>query len=786
MFKTARTQSLCGDDWELIYVQNEKLNLDGFTEDIEALKQKGYGKVAAHVPGNLEIDLQRAGIIEDPFFADNHHKRCCEYYHSFYTRKFFFNNDLENPVLVFEGIDTFADVYLNGALIGSTDNMLIEHEFDVKDMLVVGQNTLTVHIKPAVIEARKHQMTLNDFAFRYNCESLYMRKAPHMFGWDILPRVVSAGIWKPVYLAERKKERIVEFFCYTSSINCDDNTAQLYFLCNTVLNSDESLNYSLHVEGSCGDSQFLYQTSMYHTDVTGNILLQAPKLWWPIFNGNQDLYDVKVTLLKNDKVIDEYNTRLGVRTVSLDRTSVTDKDGNGEFCFRVNGVRIFCMGTNWVPADALHSRDAERTLKILTLVSDVNCNILRVWGGGVYESDEFYDYCDEHGILVWQDFVMACGSYPQDFSFGKRIFDEAVAVIKRLRQHPSLLVWAGDNENDLVWLEGWGKRGSRNPNDNLLTRQIIPHALHLHDFTRPYIPSSPYIDSFAYAQKNPILTEQHLWGPRDYFKSVFYKESTCHFVSETGYHACCSPSSIKKFIPKEFVWTAKNCENWDGIDNNMWIAHACAMECKRDALYTFRIRLMANQVTTLFGNTVPYTLEDFCKASQISQAEADKYYIERFRVSKWRRTGILWWNIMDGWPQFSDAVVDYYFVKKLAYHYIKRSQNPVCMIFDEPVNNKLLLYAVNEFHTDMPLSYTVKDMTSNKTVSQGEAVAKAAASTLACKLPVENGEKHFYFIEWTLNGQKYSNHYMTNIIDIDYKEYMGYIEKCGYAQFEGF
>jgi beta-mannosidase len=220
----------------------------------------------------------------------------------------------------------------------------------------------------------------------------------------------------------------------------------------------------------------------------------------------------------------------------------------------------------------------------------------------------------------------------------------------------------------------------------------------------------------------------------------------------------------------------------------MWIAHATAMENVEGYPYVFRIKLMSSQVTTLFGETVPNTLCDFAKASQISQAEAKKYFIERTRVSKWRRTGIIWWNIMDGWPQISDAVVDYYFCKKLAYHYIKRSQNPLCLIFDEPENDgkAISLYAVNEHSENKKISYRVTDLTENKVVASGTGLGEGESSTLLCTVPIKPDEKHFYFIEWECNGEKGTNHYMTNIIDIDYKEYMGYIEKCGYDEFEGF
>ena len=216
----------------------------------------------------------------------------------------------------------------------------------------------------------------------------------------------------------------------------------------------------------------------------------------------------------------------------------------------------------------------------------------------------------------------------------------------------------------------------------------------------------------------------------------------------------------------------------------MWLYHSASPELKSN--YTYRIRLMANQVTTLFGGSVPNTLADFAKASQISQAEAKKYFIERFRVTKWRRTGIIWWNLIDGWPQFSDAVVDYYGIRKLAYHYIKRSQNPVLLAFDEPEDGEITLCAVNEFSYDKTLKYTVTDLTAGVKVLSGETSAAAESATRVAKLPIKDGEKHFLYIEWEMDGKLYSNHYMTNIIDIDYREYLSYLERVGYDSFEGF
>ena len=200
---------------------------------------------------------------------------------------------------------------------------------------------------------------------------------------------------------------------------------------------------------------------------------------------------------------------------------------------------------------------------------------------------------------------------------------------------------------------------------------------------------------------------------------------------------------------------------------------------------SYRIKLAYDQVVTLFGSAEE-GLDDFVRQSQISQAEAKKYFIERFRLSKWRRTGIIWWNLLDGWPQVSDAVVDYYFTKKLAYHYIKRSQNPVCFMFDEPKGNVLDLYGVNDLPEASYAEYTVTNITDDKEVLHGEILLKADSSSKIGSISIKDGEQCFYLIKWTVNGNEYKNHYYTNIINIDYNRYMKEMKKCGFDEFEGF
>ncbi len=778
--------TLDGKDWQLIYVANETLVHDGFTSDLDELRRRGYQEINAAVPGNLEVDLMNAGRLEDPFYGRNARNRFCEYLHCFYFRTFFCD-DTNSQSLVFEGLDTIADIYLNGQLAGRADNMLIPHEFDASPFLKKGENTLLVHIKPAVIEARKYPLALHDSAMRYNSEALYIRKAPHMYGWDIFPRIVSAGIWRPVYVAQKRRDSITEAYLAATGVDVAEKAATIHYLINTDLVSDDILRYSVDIQGVCGTASFHFSAPLMHSSLQGDFSISNARFWWPRTVGMPSLYDVTVRLLKDGKETDSRQFRLGVRTIELDRTSVTDKDGRtGRFHFIVNGKPVFCMGTNWVPIDSLHSRDAKRLPHILPMLTDINCNIIRVWGGGVYEHDDLYSFCDENGIMVWQDFMMGCATYPQDDGFAEKIAIEATAVVKKLRQHPSIALWAGNNENDSAYI--YWARVRRDPNNDRISRQVLPHIVWMHDYIRPYIPSSPYYDekAFSLVDSNELkVSEDHLWGPRDYFKGDFYRTSICQFASETGYHGCNSPASIRKFIPDEFLWTAQDNTKWTGLDNPFWLAHASTIADDNDP-FAYRIRLMADQVSTLFGTSVPNTLADFARASQISQAEAKKYFIERFRVSKMRRSGIIWWNLIDGCPQFSDAVVDYYFCKKLAYHYIKRSQQYVCLICDEPRGDILPLHTVSELPEDKVLKYKVTDITAGRVVADGTVTAKADSSVRIFDIPASEGEKHFYFIEWKMDGQTFSNHFMTGLKDIDYAEYLKAITTCGYADFEGF
>ena len=767
MYKSER---LLKENWRL-YVSENRVCRD-FAEEIcneDALKSHGIDSIPASVPGNFELDMQKAGLIKDPFYGKNTLDiQKLENRHLWYCVNFdYAGTDPDRAYLIFDGIDTFADVYLNGNIIGSADNMFITYEFKAEG-IKKGTNELVVHIKPTVIEARKYNFDMDVFMHqKYNAASLSVRKAAHSFGWDIMPRIVSGGIWRNCRLAEKKSDYIEDIYLSTSEIS--DNKAYICGNFSTVIDGDYSTEYSLCIEGVCGDSKFSFcRDKLWHNNGIILFSIDNPMLWWVRDMGKQNLYKVTATLYHGKEIADTFEFDFGIRTVKLVKSDTTDSDGNGEFCFYVNGERVYIRGTNWVQLDAFHSRDCERQKKALDMLFDVNCNAVRCWGGSVYEDHSFFKFCDEKGILVWQDFAMGCATYPQNDDFLRVMQKEAEFIVKKLRRHPSLALWAGDNECDET--SAYWTQIKRDPNKNKITRKIIPDVLERLDPFREYLPSSPYISEKAWLKGDRDgLPENHLWGPRDYYKSDFYTKSSPHFASEIGYHGCPSVESVKKFISPEKLWP------WQ--DNDEWRVHASCMEIDVRGPYDYRIPLMAAQAKTLFGKDFE-DLETFSLASQLSQAEADKFFVENFRTQKWRRTGLIWWNLIDGWPQFSDAVVDYYYDKKIAYDFIKRSQEPVVLMMKEPKDGFLTLTAANEFLRDIQIKYRVTDMTDKSVAAESAAVIKSNSTTELCKIPYDNNCR-FYIMEWEYDGKKYKNHYISGTVPYDFERYTAWLREAG-------
>jgi len=345
---------------------------------------------------------------------------------------------------------------------------------------------------------------------------------------------------------------------------------------------------------------------------------------------------------------------------------------------------------------------------------------------------------------------MACAAYPQNESFLAILRHEAEWVVRELRHHPCIALWAGDNECDAGYVGWWG--GNTNPAVNRITREILPRVIQRLDPSRPYLPSSPYVSPpmFELGGQQGLGPEQHLWGPRGYYKSDFYAHNNACFASEMGYHGCPNVGSIKKFISADKLWPC--------TDNPEWLLHSTNPMPGISAI-TYRVELMRKQVREVFGS-VPNDLETFALASQIVQAEAKKFFLELFRQRKWQTSGLLWWNMMDGWPQFSDAIVDYYFTRKLAFPYLKRVHKPLCVIVCEPENGKTEVMVSNDSLRKRVGHVRVWEADSAETLLETDfQVAANVNAPLGC-ISVTAGQQRLFLVAWESDGERGANHYL--------------------------
>ena len=720
------------------------------------LARAKWTSVAAVVPGNVEIDLMKAGKLPDLAVGNNIYRlRELEAYRWWYQRKFATpkRDGGARVELVFEGIDCMGAVFLNGQLLGETHNMFIAHRFDVTKLLRAEgkENELVVRLDSAVLAGREHQPAPIEGAFMGNWESLAVRKAPHMYGWDIAPRVVSAGLWRSVRLDLVPGTHWGDV--YFATLQADPGRSWAKVMVDWQFVSDQFNIDAWQVRVSLGRAGKTLHTSTHavvnpHDRQTYD--LGSVELWWPRGYGAAPLYDLKLELLNGaGQVLDTWCKPVGIRTIKLVHSDLTTKEKPGEFVFVVNGEKVFVKGSNWVPLDSLHSRDKQLLPAAFAMVTDLNCNMLRCWGGNVYEDHDFFDLCDQNGVMVWQDFALACAIYSQGDAFAEEIRTEAEAVVQKLRNHPSLALWAGNNEIDDAYTGWFGF--SLDPNGDRLSRRVLPEVIRSFDPLRDYLPSSPYHSPAMVQAGNDgsLKPEDHLWGPRDDYKSAFYTTSPAHFVSETGYHGCPDRKSLEQMMEPGSVWPWQN--------NEQWLTHAVRplpnMTC-----YNYRIPLMAKQTAVLFA-TVPENIDDFILASQISQAEADKFFIEVSRSSKWQRTGILWWNVRDCWPIISDAIVDYYNRPKLAYRFIKRVQTDVCAMCGEPQNGRHPLVVVNDTLAEVKGHVAVRDADSKQVLFETDFAVGRNGREGVGAVP-QSAQPAMWLIEWNVGDQKFQNHYL--------------------------
>ncbi|MBR2043862.1 MAG: hypothetical protein IJ946_05935 [Clostridia bacterium] len=744
--------------WKLYFAKYGEYKINSIYD----LKTSGMKCIPCTVPGNVELDLSAAGYLPEDLFKGENILKAEEYeqYEWWYETEFTapeYPGENKEMYLCLRAVDCFADYYLNGKLIGNSHNMFIANEFNVTDKLAYGKiNTLHVHISSSTIKGMEFENDLYNSYYNWQQMAVHLnvRKAPHCYGWDIMPRAVSAGIWRDVKLECRDKYRF-KYVNFTL-LNLSGKIRMCY---DTVMDPKYAYRrIKIKIYAKCGDHEF-EQTYVRRAHAGGvDFFVPDIKLWWPRPYGDANLYDITVSISDtDDNLLFTTKERVGFRTLTLRRSDIIEEGGSFEFV--INDVKIMAVGSNWVPLDAYHSRDNSRLQKALELASDIGCNILRCWGGNVYEDHPFFDYCDEHGIMVWQDFSMACNAYPNTDEFKKLIQEEVAFVVKEYRNHCSIVLWCGDNEID----QQLDKR-STDPAINKITREFIPEILSRHDPVRPYVASSPYISPAAHKAGYHSHPEEHLWGPRDYYKSDFYAQSKAYFVSETGYHGCPSKESIEKFIDADKVWPYAN--------NSQWTLHSSDQNES-----PHRVWLMHNQVLQLFGS-VPDDIENYVLASQISQAEAKKFFIERVRSKMNYMGGVIWWNLIDGWPQMSDAVVDYYYDKKLAYDYIKRSSREFMIMLDEMSNWGHKIVCCNSTLSDKKGTCTIIDLDTDKELFSKPFTADKNSNTTIGSINIMYSKQTMLLIKWKLDsGEEYFNTYLCGMPGFDFEKYKYWLDR---------
>ncbi|HDK36110.1 MAG TPA: glycoside hydrolase family 2 protein, partial [Bacteroidetes bacterium] len=513
----------------------------------------------AAVSGCVHTDLLNNSLIPDPFYRDNETKlQWIGQTNWEYRTKFNVEPEMlrhKQIDLLFKGLDTYAAVFLNDLPILEADNMFREWRVPCKDKLRAGENTLRIMFRSPVNEILPKIKDLpytlpagNEQEFK---TSPYTRKEPYQYGWDWGPRFVTMGIWQPVYLDVWNDAHLSGVWIQQK--NLSKKTAEL---CAQVeLHAMEEGTFQLVIQDEDHSFEPVVKTIRVskgkHIDTVG-FSLPNPKLWWPNGMGEPFLYTIEIKLLQNNQEIDRTTVRTGLRTLELRRK--TDRWGKS-FEFVVNGSPVFARGGNWIPADNFPNRVTEENYRhLLKSCKEAHMNMLRVWGGGFYENDIFYDLCDEMGILIWQDFMFACSLYPGDAAFLENIRREAVFQVKRLRTHPSLALWCGNNEMEAGWSEwGWKTEFPKKVWEDYkkIFHGILPEVCRTFDPDCPYWPSSPSsnLEDTPSSQKTGDIHYWDVWHGEKPFE--FYKKQFPRFMSEYGFQSFPAFETVKSFTRPE-------------------------------------------------------------------------------------------------------------------------------------------------------------------------------------------------------------------------------------------
>jgi beta-mannosidase len=732
----------------------------GAARDLEIASPEyiDYFWMTASVPGDVHSTLIQRKLIDDPFYGHNDLK--CQWVEEkvwWYRSTFEFSEDVEKEdryELIFEGLDTFATVYLNGIELGSTENMFISHTFDVTRELKQGENVLAVKFDPVHAHVKdKVQYYWSGFSKK----RIWTRKAQSHYGWDWGPRLATAGIWKDVHLEKRTCAKIDHVFARTTLITADQACVEMDVKIDSFVKGKE---YSISINLAYGDEIFSGSMKVERSKATVKLDVADPKLWWTHDIGTPNLYQLKVELLADGVKIDEKTQSFGIRTIEVQQR---DEEGNYSFTFVLNGEKVFAKGANWIPIDSFIGAVSDARYKhLIRMGKDANMNMLRVWGGGIYEKDVFYEECDRLGILVWQDFMFACALYPDyNKNFMENVREEIIHVVKRLRNRPCLAIWCGNNEND--WLYEALSSSGEIPHPfygEKIYHELMPELLEELDPTRLFWPSSPFGGNDHNSREQGDTHNWQVWHgniePRQFgepqrvnysveglsFKN--FKKDTTLFASEFGMHASSNRYTLERNIPK---------------DQFFWGSEEMAYRNK-DIHHPKGILLMEGYTG------VPTNLEEYISFSMLTQAEGLKYGIEHYRRNKPHTSGALFWQLNDCWPGTSWSVIDYYLLPKASYHYARKFYSPILLSIDHEPGEALNVWVVNDrlegyqdkvelavydfygkkvFSKEWPVSVEANASRQIDCISEDEALAGLAPEAAVMVLRSKTFENIYYF-----------------------------------------
>jgi beta-mannosidase len=657
------------------------------------------GWIDVEAPGDVYLALHAAGRIPDPF-GDRAEKACAWVK----DREWWWRADFEAPhiahdqrlILEFEGLDTFATIWLNGETIGRSENMFRAVRLDVTALVRQGKNSLAVCFRPtssAVKDLEMPTWPIIGDAIK-DSKRNFIRKAQFGWGWDWGPCLPTVGIWKPVSLRAETSAALRTVKFTTLEISPTRDRAKVSVEIEVeVFGTVEALKADIALFGGAAGEHIEGKVILKNGRGRFEATVENPKLWWTPELGEPHRYDLQIAVKADGQVVEHREIKVGIRTIALDRSADPDEPGASFFRFVLNGVPIFARGVCWIPASSFVAAvDEAHYRRLLEAAVEANMNMVRVWGGGVYEHDAFYDLCDELGLLVWQDFMFACAPYPEhDPVFVENVVAEVRYQIERLRNHPSLALWCGNNEAQVVqgFMNAVKKRNDPLAGD-LFYSTKMPEAVAALDPTTPFWPGSPFGGPNA---NSMIAGDVHDWTvwhgmppvPVDRAIGKFdlspesvaytrYAEDMGRFISEYGIQAAPVMETLTRCLPED-----QRSLGSEGLLNRI-----------KDHPKN-KVDAMLVSVTGL-----PATIEQYVDYTQITQAEGLKFGIEHFRRRKPHCSGSLIWQFNDCWPGISWSLIDYYGFAKASYFYVRRAYARVMASFKAMDDGAVELWIVND------------------------------------------------------------------------------------------